>query len=123
MKKRILLVEDNSSLRRIIAHYFERELISVVEASNGNNALKILATVYADYIDLILTDYIMPYLNGYDMAIRVRSMEAFKRIPIILYTNFSCKELERKKGFSVFNRVLCKASTELMIKTIDEFIN
>ena len=45
MKKRILLVEDNRSLRRILAHYFERELINVVEACDGNNALEVAEKV------------------------------------------------------------------------------
>jgi CheY-like chemotaxis protein len=121
MKKRILLVEDDPSLRRILTHYFERELISVVEASNGNNALEILGTVYSNYIDLIMTDYMMPYLNGYDMALKIREIDQLKDMPIILYTNLSHEELERKREDLVFNRILHKASTQIMINTIDEF--
>ena len=121
MKKRILLVEDDRSLRRILAHYFERELINVVEACDGTNALEILETVHSNYIDLIMTDYIMPDLNGYDMALKIREIDQFKDMPIILYTNMSHEELEKRMEDQVFNRILHKASTEIMINTINEF--
>jgi PAS domain S-box-containing protein len=63
----ILLVEDEDSVRRTIKRTLERAGYDVLEASNGEKALE-LAANYAEPIDVVVTDVMMPGMNGREFA-------------------------------------------------------
>jgi len=63
----ILLVDDDDSLRRFIRHVLAGQGFQVVEAGNGAEALK-AASEHAGPIHLLLTDVIMPRINGLVLA-------------------------------------------------------
>ena len=63
----ILLVEDEELLRTPIREILERQGYSVLEASNGEEAL-VVARQYPGPIDLLLSDIVMPGMNGRDLA-------------------------------------------------------
>lgn len=63
----ILLVEDDDSVRRTIKRTLERAGYDVLEASDGEKALE-LAASYAEPIDVVVTDVMMPGMNGREFA-------------------------------------------------------
>jgi CheY-like chemotaxis protein len=63
----VLLVEDEDNLRRLARHYLERQGYKILEAEDGLAALQITAGYRGD-IDLLLTDVIMPGMNGRQLA-------------------------------------------------------
>ena len=70
----ILLVEDNSMMRRLARTILERKGYTVLTAKSGNEALQ-FASTYKGTINLLLTDVIMPGLNGkelFDILSRIR---------------------------------------------------
>lgn len=77
----ILLVEDDPSTQKIMSILLEYEGHQVTCASNGQAALRLLATKTPD---LIITDYMMPEMNGEELIRRVRTDVACRRIPILL---------------------------------------
>lgn len=77
----VLLVEDEPGLQEAIALALEIEGFDVVRASNGREALVHLTTSQPD---LIVTDYMMPGMNGAEMINEIRSDGAFSRVPILL---------------------------------------
>ena len=68
----VLLVDDESSIRELLRDALRREGYPVLEADGGDAALEIAETHVGD-IDLLVTDIVMPGLNGYDLAERVAS--------------------------------------------------
>ncbi len=69
-QERILLVEDEEGVRKFVRSMLERQGYTVLEASDTEHALS-LATNSRERIDLLLTDVIMPRMNGPDLADRV----------------------------------------------------
>ena len=69
-KETILLVEDEATVRELVRRFLERHDYSVLEAENGRAALDIV-TQYTGRIHLLVTDIIMPDMNGRELARRL----------------------------------------------------
>ncbi|HLB90754.1 MAG TPA: ATP-binding protein [Terriglobales bacterium] len=69
----ILLVEDETNLRRLARQYLETQGYKILEAEDGGAALQIVDG-YASGIDLLLTDIIMPGMNGRELAEQVTQL-------------------------------------------------
>jgi two-component system chemotaxis response regulator CheY len=81
MKKRILVVEDFHTSRLIIKKTLEGMGHLVEEASDGREALKFLD---GKPIDLVISDYNMPNMDGGALVEYIRSKEEYKYIPILM---------------------------------------
>ncbi|MFO7891823.1 MAG: response regulator [bacterium] len=68
----ILLVEDESSVRNLTAKMLEQQGYNVIQAKEGMSALSLFKK-NKDKIDLLITDVIMPYLNGVDLVEKIIS--------------------------------------------------
>ena len=69
----ILLVEDESSLRRLARQYLENQGYTVLEASDGAAAIEV-SNAHSGPIHLLLTDVIMPGMNGRELAHRLSAL-------------------------------------------------
>ncbi len=95
MKKRLLIVEDNARLLRVIAVYLEKAGFDVMMARDGDEAIVRLAETIPD---LIVSDIMMPGIDGFAFAAQVRSNPRTDLIPIIFLTAKERRE-DRIKGF------------------------
>ncbi len=77
---RVLVVDDEQALRRLLRLYLEKEGLEVVEAGDGLDALSLLRR---GGIDVALVDVMLPELDGFEVVRRIRTESA---IPIILIT-------------------------------------
>ncbi|MEE8399595.1 MAG: response regulator [Desulfobacterales bacterium] len=86
---RVLVVDDNHTNRFILMENLRSWGCRPVEASGGKEALSILGdSVSSDEpFRLILTDFQMPLMNGFDLSREIRAMEPHKDIPIIVLTS------------------------------------
>src|SRR5258705_13727421 len=84
----LLLVEDDRALRRYLEVVLQRAGHKVVAAADGLEAMKILLNTT---MDVVITDAMMPNLNGYELCRFVRSSKHLSQLPIILLS-----ALERK---------------------------
>ncbi len=75
----VLLVEDNASVRGLAREALERYGYQVIEAENGQEALRI-ATERLESISLVLTDLVMPIMGGRELATRLRARRRDIRI-------------------------------------------
>jgi two-component system, cell cycle sensor histidine kinase and response regulator CckA len=66
----ILLVEDEATLRGLVKQYLQNQGYTVLEATDGSSAIRISAD-YRNPIHLLLTDVIMPGMNGREVASRI----------------------------------------------------
>ena len=84
----VLIVEDNPDMRSFIASIL-RDTYSVVEAENGKEALKILLD---RPIDFIVSDLMMPEMDGLELSKRVKENFAISHIPLLILTAKSSNE-------------------------------
>ena len=83
-----LIVDDCNISRKIAAKYLQTLGCRVVEAEDGFEALeKLAACARSDTgVDLIITDFRMPRMSGYELTQKIRAMEAYKHLPVIAVT-------------------------------------
>ena len=82
-KATILYVEDNADNRKLVRRVLEVEGYTVVEATNGIEALQRLES---QPIDLTLMDINMPDMDGYTLTARIKAMPKFASLPIVAVT-------------------------------------
>ncbi|HTP03229.1 MAG TPA: response regulator [Anaerolineales bacterium] len=82
-KATILYIEDNSDNRKLVRRVLEVEGYSVVEASDGLQAMECLET---QHMDLVLMDINMPEVDGYTLTARIKAMPQFSGLPIVAVT-------------------------------------
>jgi DNA-binding response OmpR family regulator len=83
MRAHILVVEDTKSLAESIADLLRMEDFDVSLVVNGEMAIDFLANNSAD---LIITDLVMPRMNGIEFIEHIRSDQRFALLPVILLT-------------------------------------
>ncbi len=79
---RILLVEDNESNRALLARRLEKAGHTVVQASDGQEALDALAR--EEGFDLVLLDLMMPGINGFEILMRIKRNPSLRYLPVIM---------------------------------------
>jgi len=79
----VLLVEDNEKDIRLIQNYLRGEPYNIILARNGEDAIYL---VQKKKVDLILLDIILPNINGFEVASRLKEMEETKNIHIVFIT-------------------------------------
>ena len=102
----LLVVEDDKNLRKLITTYLQRNKYNTYEATNGEEALNVLDQ---SYIDLIVSDIMMPKMDGYELIKSLR--EAKYDVPILIITAKSEIE-DKKEGFLL-------GADDYMVKPID----
>jgi len=85
----ILIVEDSLTQAEQLRYLLEKHLYSVVLAKNGKHALEILETITPK---IIITDIVMPEMDGYELCRKVKDQERRPEIPVILLTSFANPE-------------------------------
>jgi CheY-like chemotaxis protein len=87
----VLLAEDDRSLRRYLEVVLRRAGYEVLVAADGLEAMRLTLTAK---IDLVVTDAIMPNLNGYELCRFLRSTPPLARLPIILLSALEQQEAQ-----------------------------
>lgn len=82
-KTKLLLVDDSKTCRRLIKPFLEQEGYEVIEADNGEHALKIIRQTT---IDIIVSDVDMPILDGITLCRIIRQQEKLS-IPVLLLSS------------------------------------
>lgn len=91
---KLMLVEDDASLREIYSIRLSTEGYEIVTAGDGEEAL---AIAVKEKPDLILSDVMMPKISGFDMLDILRSTPETKDIKVIMMTALSSDE-QRERG-------------------------
>ena len=87
----MLTVDDSSMVRKIVRNSLLETGVNIVEAENGQVALDILSDP-SQQIDLLLTDWEMPVMNGLELVNNVRTTLKNLKIPIIMLTSVTSQE-------------------------------
>jgi len=98
MEPKILLVEDDETLRSLITDLLTKEQFQVITARTGVEALKLLKEGFRP--DLIISDIIMPEMDGYELHKKIHEYEGLISIPFIFLTAKAHEE-EIRRGKSL----------------------
>jgi len=90
----ILVVEDDHHIRLLLTKFLINNNFHVIEAKNGKEALTVFEH---EHIDLMITDILMPIVDGHRLSHRVRQFN--KTIPILMLTALDTYD-EKEKGFT-----------------------
>lgn len=89
-KKKILAIDDDSLLLGSITEALQAAGFVVLQAKNGKEGLEV---ALKEKPDLVLTDNLMPIVNGVDMIVGLRKDDWGKRVPVIIMTNVYTEDM------------------------------
>lgn len=96
MAYNVLIVDDSTPMRAVIKKVIKASgfnLGRIFEASNGREALDVLER---EWLDLVLTDYNMPEMNGLVLLEEMQKNENFVSIPVVMITTEGSKQRVEK---------------------------
>jgi len=103
---KILIVEDDRELRRLFAHVLMKNGYTVKEVANGQEAMDVLS---GDYYDLIISDIMMPVMDGYEFVRQLRA--SGNNTPVMMIT--------AKDAFDDMRMGFLSGSDDYMIKPVN----
>ncbi len=103
---RILIAEDDRELRRLFAHVLIKNGYTVKEVANGKEALD---AVESEYYDLIISDIMMPVMDGYELVRMLR--DAGNNVPVLMIT--------AKDAFDDMRLGILSGADDYMIKPVN----
>ena len=93
----VIIVEDEYDLRKFIYDFLSPYFKNVYCAGNGEEALEIIRDKYPD---IIISDAMMPVMNGFELCNEVKSDMNISHIPVVLLTAMVDEE-SRKRGYKI----------------------
>lgn len=132
MNKNILIVEDELRIRILLRDYFRKDGFNIIEAGDGEEALKSFSETN---IDLVVLDIMMPKIDGFEVCKTIRSVS---NIPIILLTareeeedklygyelgadDYVTKPFSPKVLIAKVNAILKRTENDIINKNISNF--
>ncbi|MDO8426505.1 MAG: response regulator [Deltaproteobacteria bacterium] len=94
MEKKILVVDDCETTRKLLSYIIRDKGYKIIGASNGIEALEVMA---ANPVDLVVTDLNMPQMNGFELCRSLREQAEYRELPIIMITTES-GEADKRMG-------------------------
>ena len=106
-----LVVDDSAPIRTMVSEMLKQEGLSVILAEDGRQALDILKEKFRD-IDLVVTDIMMPHVDGKELCLTIRKQPVLKNIPVFFMSTLSEKssilEMFRAGGTDYFVKPFTK---------------
>lgn len=102
----ILLCEDDTNIRKLIATYLSQHGFTILESDNGLSAWSHFQN---EKVDLVITDLMMPKMDGFSLTQKIRSSQ--KDVPILILSALESVE-DKEKGF-------VSGTDDYMVKPID----
>ncbi|HJL50699.1 MAG TPA: response regulator, partial [Polyangiaceae bacterium LLY-WYZ-15_(1-7)] len=119
-KARILVVEDTDVIRETLRRTLTRAGYEVVVARDGAEGLE---RARAERFDLVSTDVVMPGLDGYELTRRLRRLEGYRDVPILMVTS-KAERIDRLRGFDAGVDAYLTKPTDAaeLLRAIDEHL-
>lgn len=116
----ILVVDDHAENRAILVHFLETLKFILLEASDGEEALQTLEALKPD---LIISDIVMPKLDGWEMTRRLRQHPVGENLPVIIASASVLESFRRNSLEAGANDFLAKPiKTEELLSTLQQHL-
>src|SRR5262245_63719955 len=81
MSARILVVDDSPTIRKVVSSILTAREYEALLAEDGQAALELLGN---EKVDLVLLDFVVPRMNGYQFCRELRANQELKNLPVVL---------------------------------------
>lgn len=128
MKKKILVIDDETDIREIVRLYLTEEGYDVIEASNGHEGI---LKALNEKPDLIVLDIMMPGINGFEVAKHLKDDPNTRDIPIIILSvlaqdsqyrqgilDYISKPFRQEELVGIVRKIFEKVDTKTLKKTV-----
>ncbi len=131
MKKRILIVDDSSNLRKVIERYIESGTyeveLEIFHAQDGAEAeVKLQEQHFLDEpIDVVFLDWMMPNVTGYEFMKKIRSVSIFKDSPkiLMLTAETNSEQIQACLDFHVSKYIIKPFTAEMIVESLTECLS
>ena len=90
----VLIVDDSSTVREMVSDILRKSGLAIIEAADGKEAQEKIQTTSPD---LVVTDIVMPKMNGYELCRWIKNDPKAQKIPVVMCTSKS-EEFDRYWG-------------------------
>lgn len=119
-KKKILVVDDEPDLVRVISDRLEAKGFNIVTAFDGKEGLD---KAYSEKPDLIILDLMMPEMSGYDVCRKLKIDDNFKNIPILILTaKFEPNDIEFGKEMGADAYLTKPLELDVLLDKVNELL-
>ncbi|WP_233164587.1 response regulator [Pedobacter sp. ASV28] len=101
---KVLLVEDDAVIQRLVQSFLCKNSCNVLLASNGEDAIKNYFDRKIDF-DIIIVDIMMPKMNGLELLVYIKKQEKYSKTKVVGITS----------GFSSYLKSLCDEKFDLLL--------
>ena len=108
----ILVVEDDTDTRIMLRRQLEKEGWQIIEAENGRKALELLTTHQPG---LIVSDLMMPEMDGFELVHELRQQEQWRSLPVVVLTAKELTEAERQRLYGHVEKIFQKGSYDRQV--------
>ena len=116
----ILIVDDSEQIREAVSFTLKKAGYDVLVAEDGKNALEYLD---GRKIDLLLTDWHMPNLDGLELIKKVRKMEEYAKLTILFFTTESKRKRKNEaKGLGVAGWIIKPIEPEELLAALNKML-
>ena len=125
----ILIAEDSVLLNKLIVDSLKKAgYVNIIHTENGQEAYNIIQEckekgTLKEHVQCIITDIEMPIMDGHRLTKLVKSDDATKDIPIVIFSSLVNEEMRRKGEQLGANAQLSKPEIGNLVKTIDGLVN
>lgn len=119
MPKRILVVEDDTSIRELLVELLDSEGYDVASAVNGLEGLRVLQTQSKP--DLILIDLMMPVMDGYSFRSEQLKNDKWSKIPTVVMSA-EANAKEKMKSYNITAFLSKPVELDTILKTVSRYI-
>ena len=117
---KVLVVDDSQAVRQLISELLQKGGLTVIEAINGVDAK---AKIQTSIPDLVITDLIMPEMNGYELCRWIKNEPTTQKLPVLICSTKD-QEFDRywgmKQGADAYNTKPFQAGE--MLKTVKQLL-
>lgn len=118
MSKRILVVEDDNSIRELLVELLQSEGYEVSSAVNGLEGIKYLQL--HGNPDLILIDLMMPIMDGYTFRTEQMKNSEWSKVPVVVMSA-EANAKEKMKNFGITAFLSKPVELDTILKTVERF--
>jgi len=120
MGKKILVVNDEPDILKIVTFRLKKIGYEILEAADGEKALHLIEK---ERPDLILLDLRLPAIDGYEVCRRIKADEKLKAIPVIILTASVTSEMETKvEELKADDYVVKPFDSEVLLAKVKHFL-
>ncbi|MBI3004965.1 MAG: PAS domain S-box protein [Ignavibacteriales bacterium] len=104
---KVLLVDDEETPREILSLALQERGFQTIQAGNGVEAMEIL---HREKVDVVVSDILMPHMDGYRLCYEIRKDERLKWLPFIIFTGTYTAPADEKLGMEFGANIYLKKS-------------